>query len=193
MGVPVSFCMVNWVNSRFHVGGGIAMVFSKMKIAAILVACLWLPNGCAAPQPSWSKKLSAEKRFKLVLDQEAVLDMETGLVWERAPTESRTDWNLARSNCLAKVVARRKGWRLPTYEELTSLMDNTVLTPALPVGHPFQNIDGTGLYHYWTITDWSGDTVLTVSMHNFGALTGSSKTSQHYSWCVRGGVGYDGH
>lgn len=169
------------------------MVFREMKIAAVLVACLGLLNGCATPQPSWSEKISAEKRFKLVLDQEAVLDMETGLVWEKAPSESRTDWNYARSSCLVKVVARRQGWRLPTYEELTSLMDNTILTPALPAGHPFQNIDGTGRYHYWTITDWSGDNVLTVSMHNFGALRSYRKVSQHYSWCVRGGVGYDGH
>ena len=35
--------------------------------------------------PAWSQKLSAAQRFVLVLDGEAVLDKETGLVWEKSP------------------------------------------------------------------------------------------------------------
>ena len=35
--------------------------------------------------PTWSQKLPAAQRFTIVLDGEAVLDKETGLVWEKSP------------------------------------------------------------------------------------------------------------
>ena len=34
---------------------------------------------------AWSQKLPASARFQLVLDNAAVLDKETGLVWEKSP------------------------------------------------------------------------------------------------------------
>ena len=36
--------------------------------------------------PTWSQKLPAAQRFELVLDGAAVLDKETGLVWEQSPS-----------------------------------------------------------------------------------------------------------
>src|SRR3990170_9161874 len=42
-------------------------------------------------QPSWSKKITdASKRFETVLDGAAVLDKETGLVWEQSPDNTTT-------------------------------------------------------------------------------------------------------
>ena len=38
--------------------------------------------------PVWSQILPASERFELVLDGKAVLDKETGLVWERTPEGS---------------------------------------------------------------------------------------------------------
>ena len=35
--------------------------------------------------PTWSQKLPAAQRFVIVLDGAAVLDKETGLVWEKSP------------------------------------------------------------------------------------------------------------
>ncbi|NUO08680.1 MAG: hypothetical protein HUU08_08390 [Candidatus Brocadia sp.] len=41
-------------------------------------------EGSYAPH-AWSQKLEASKRFAVVLDDEAVLDKETGLVWKKSP------------------------------------------------------------------------------------------------------------
>lgn len=36
--------------------------------------------------PTWSHTMPAAQRFEVVFDGEAVLDKETGLVWEQSPT-----------------------------------------------------------------------------------------------------------
>jgi len=77
---------------------------------------------------SWDKKIPGATRFQLVLDGAAVLDKETGLVWEKSPdTESlaRKPWKsttetTADEYCYKREIAGRKGWRLPTVEELAS-------------------------------------------------------------------------
>src|SRR5687768_10756564 len=38
--------------------------------------------------PAWSEILPPATRFSLVLNNAAVLDRETGLVWERAPADT---------------------------------------------------------------------------------------------------------
>ena len=107
--------------------------------------------------PSWYQILSADKRFVLVMNDEAVLDKETGLVWERSPvTESIWDLGDAEQRTYEKVIANRKSWRLPTIEELSSLVDSTQ-NPALPIGHPFKNIQ-SGIYHSSTTSGRIGTT-----------------------------------
>ena len=46
---------------------------------------------------SWSNKIPAAKRFVALADfnNEAVLDRETGLVWEQAPDTTLRDWETA--------------------------------------------------------------------------------------------------
>ena len=137
-------------------------------------------------QPTWSQKLPADKRFLLVLDGEAVLDRETGLVWEKSPDTTIRIWNDAVSYCYNKEVGGRKGWRLPTIEELASLVDTTQSNPALPSGHPFVNVQ-SGLY--WSSTEYAGspDNAWYVYMSN-GFVNFSSKSVDYfYVWPVRGG------
>lgn len=169
---------------------------SYLKMIVCIAVVVVLSAGCACPnfpQPSWYRKLPASQRFVLVLEDQAALDKETGLVWQRAPSTELLNWREANAYCLATVIAKRKGWRLPSYEELTSLMDNTVTQPALPVGHPFLNVDPT--VQYWTSTDSTvPESALTVTMLNFSPLFGDLKTVKAYHyWCVRGGVAYRNH
>src|SRR5712691_8781221 len=90
--------------------------------------------------PSWSQSLSGSGRFKSVLASAANLDNETGLVWETAPGGSGV-WTDALEVCNGLALGNRMGWRLPTVQELASLLDQDAFiggSPlALPSGHPF--------------------------------------------------------
>lgn len=97
-----------------------------------------------------STKLPANLRWESVMDNTAVLDRETGLVWERGASSSGEFWYQARSTCEVTNKGGRGGWRLPSLHELTSLLDKTAQPPdrKLPVGHPF----GILPIAYWSST-----------------------------------------
>ena len=96
-------------------------------------------NGPYYATPSWDQTLPSSTRFIVLsnMNSDAVLDRETGLVWERAPDATTLSWPLAQTQCVTKTVSNRRGWRLPTIQELQSLVDPTQLNPTLPAGHPF--------------------------------------------------------
>ena len=124
-----------------------------------------------------------------------VVDRETGLVWERSPIAVTTsDWGAAVTYCYQRTLGGRKGWRLPTVEELASLIDTTNSFPALPDNHPFSVVTQG---FYWTATTCiaTGCTnhAWRVGIHD-GAVGAEIKTdADFYVWCVRGGHGYDGY
>ena len=90
--------------------------------------------------------------------------------------------------CLLKEVGGRKGWRLPTVEELASLVDTTQSNPALPSGHPFANVQSS---FYWSSpTYYVGSAVWGVWFSD-GGVNVYDKSDNNYVWCVRGGHGYD--
>ena len=147
---------------------------------------------------SWSKVIpNADDRFELVMGGAGVLDKETCLVWEREPGNNHGGggWVHAHESCHSMTIGGRQGWRLPTVEELLSLVDDTQVDPALPSGHPFVGIRHE--YYYWTsmhvmpaegVPHW----VWAVHMSNGGMNQldrynqYGSVRSAHY-WCVRGG------
>src|SRR4249920_1067083 len=79
------------------------------------------------------KALPATQRFVILsaFNSEAVLDKETGLVWERSPQTTSARWSVARRTCIEKSVGGQKGWRLPYLEELASLVDTSIVPPGL--------------------------------------------------------------
>ncbi|MDY6951034.1 MAG: DUF1566 domain-containing protein [Thermodesulfobacteriota bacterium] len=141
--------------------------------------------------PAWSQILPANdgnscnsSRFECVMDGEAVLDKETGLVWERTP-EIADRWADACDYCYHKRVGGRFGWHLPTLEELASLLDGTHSQADLPNGHPFTAVR-TG--PYWSSTSdptSSSDHAYIVSFER-GFLDHALKTTRYNVWCVRG-------
>jgi hypothetical protein len=136
--------------------------------------------------------MPAAIRFIVMTDwaSAAVLDRETGLVWERTPATSTSDWLNALYFCRAQLVGNRRGWRLPSYEELTSLLDQTQSRPALPAGNPFQGISRSDVF--WTATTDEGDqTNAYIVQSDLGTtfLTAikTLPTNLFRSWCVRTG------
>jgi len=144
--------------------------------------------------PAWSLKLPASTRFETVLGGEAVLDRETGLVWEKSPDTITRSWNLAINHAYDLEIDGRGGWRLPTVEELKSLavltVDRSGSTLALPSGHPFTNVQ---THSYWSSTTNVNDTGSAwVANFSNGSVANSEKREEIYVWCVRGGHGHDG-
>ena len=165
--------------------------FSFAAIAAALL--IVFPNtifaaGAKPAFPSWSQKLPT-KRFTVLtaFDGAAVLDNETGLVWQQAPSGSEHNWLNAVAQCFTIEVGGRLGWRLPTIQELASLMDKSQ-DPALPVGHPFTNVHTNEGDFYWSSTTFQGPGVV-VAFQSNGIVTGVLKSETGFFWCVRGGSG----
>ena len=132
-------------------------------------------------------------RFQVVLDGLAVLDKETGLTWERAPSEiARTTASFqgGRLGCHKRILSNRTGWRLPTLDELASLVDTTRRSPALPLGHPFSFPTRPIQYwQFWTTTvDFENPQAIYVIDMNSGAVTIApiNQSGSFGAWCVRG-------
>jgi len=145
--------------------------------------------------PAWSQNLPVGERFVLVMGGVAVLDKETGLVWEQAPVEPASNWIDAHVRCNIKGLGNRKGWRLPTFSELASLIDtsNPTGNPDLPVNHPFTNVQNA---IYWSASTAADEPTFAWEVNfNFGNLAGGPerevKTDTNFVWCVRGGIGAD--
>jgi polar amino acid transport system substrate-binding protein len=122
----------------------------------------------------------------------AVLDRETGLVWERSPDTGKRDWLGAHRFCIDRAVGNRnrKGWRLPTVQEILSLVDLTRESPFLPTGHPFTNVQAD---FYWSATTFGENPALAWGGGFENNLTEpgarfTDKTFQFYVWCVRSGL-----
>jgi hypothetical protein len=143
--------------------------------------------------PPWDQTLPAADRFVLVMGGVAVLDKETGLVWDKSPLTGSLMWSVAGQSCVASQVGGRKGWRLPSVPELASLVDPAQQLPALPPGHPFGNIQVS--LNYWSAST-NADTTTNAWSVNFGNGTvrhNSIKTDSNYYWCVRGAMNADAY
>ena len=159
------------------------------KVGLALVA-LFLFVGPAEAH-SLGKKIDSPKRFRVLSDfnDEAVLDKETGFVWEREPAIGSVDWVQAINTCLDTEVGGRLGWRLPAAWELFTLIDLTEANPALPAGHPFI-LSFTGDDDFWT-AERLPDTITnaqTVEL-NPGQRDSALISANRHFWCVRGAGG----
>lgn len=165
--------------------------FHSMLIA-IIALVLFAPLAQAQPRP-WDQVIT-NNRFRVLSDfnDAAVLDRETGLVWEQSPDGViQQTWFNAQSECNRKSVGGRRGWRLPTIQELASLVDpnNPGGNPALPAGHPFNNVQSS---EYWSATTSANITggAWGVDFAD-GSVDIGDKFQTGFVWCVRGGQGVD--
>jgi hypothetical protein len=155
------------------------------------------PASAGSP-PSWDKVIKkGSSRFKVLkqFSNEAVLDKETGLVWERSPDATERSWNGSLRYCFGKQVGGRMGWRTPGIEELASLIDTTQSNPALPEGHPFIGVPTTAC-SYWSATTRMGvPTSAWLLECSVGAVSNSGDKSGNEDpvWCVRGSLGHDSY
>lgn len=179
---------------------------SRRFIQAVLATVAFLAITPASAQtagsgpyyatPSWDLKLQCDTsatcpRFIVLTNwnNAAVLDRETGLVWDRSPSSEARSWEFHKTACMNLNKGGRKGWRLPAIQELLSLADPANADLSLPSGHPFLNVLNTRLY-------WSATTQIdflsiawVASFGGGGSAATFSKSGDNYAWCVRGAPG----
>jgi len=165
-------------------------------------------NGTYHATPSWDQTLPATTRFVVLanFNSQAVLDRETGLVWQRspdAPADAASSFGQYSSRCLEKTTGNRRGWRLPTINELESLFDpSATAAPWLPAGHPFTGFPET-VAEFLSSTVYMGFELRPSGAHravtygspytNFSVSIGILDFNTPPSWtlCVRGGLNAD--
>jgi hypothetical protein len=152
--------------------------------------------------PLWDQQLPGATRFVVLSNwnSEAVLDRETGLVWERNPGVARKPYYVKISYfnsidlCVQSRAGGRKGWRVPTISELQSLFDPSIPAGglALPVGHPFIGIERSEYWSTTVVADYA-DAAYVQSFDPAGTTVSQIKAYELRMWCVRGPGGGDGH
>jgi hypothetical protein len=157
-------------------------------------AASWAPSypGPYYATPSWDQTLPAVLRFVVLtnFNKEAVLDRETGLVWEQAPSLYDT-YPQAQFHCKNLIKGNRAGWRVPSLAELQTLYDPTVPSyPLLPLHHPFTL--PTDFKYVWTedfaLPPHSTNEQALLNLYDRTYPGGSSEFNNYpaYTWCVRG-------
>ena len=121
----------------------------------------------------------------------AVLDKNTGLVWEQAPDALIHNWLGAIIACVEKNVGGTVGWRLPSVVELNSVRDLSLPAPFVPVSV----FSGVQLAGYWSATAYVGSeppssAAWFVGFGN-GVVSGITRSGTLRAWCVRGGMNAD--
>ena len=149
-------------------------------------------NGTYYAPPSWNLTLPVTTRFIVLanFNQEAVLDRETGLVWQRTPDDVLASWKDATLACMRQDIAGRSGWRLPSIHELGTL---AAVGETLADGHPFDLSQHSPDATFWSSTDAPADehefgtSKLTMTRRFPGGNGGWNRIVNRSYWCVRGG------
>lgn len=181
---------LTWNNSG-NVGIGTTTPGQKLTVAGKIESTsggIKFPDGteqATASAPIWDQILPAAERFVVVMGNVAVLDRETGLVWQRSTDGVQQDWYNATMYCYGLNLGGRMGWRLPTVDQLTSLVDPSRY-PTLPEGSPFTSFDALA---YWSSTDYIDPNHAWYVYFSDGHVSANAK---NYSigtgaLCVRGG------
>jgi hypothetical protein len=161
-----------WFLENFPQGGQLKEVYDKC------------PN---SDWQEWIKKyFSFNPRFKDNGDN-TVTDVTTGLTWIKDHTTLKgfaeeMTYSEAEEACKKLNVGGQKDWRLPSREELLSIVDLTKYDPAID-----QIFTNTKKSYYWTSTPcaWDADFAWVVSFSD-GYVNGyDSKGSSNYVRPVR--------
>ncbi|HXI58807.1 MAG TPA: DUF1566 domain-containing protein, partial [Polyangia bacterium] len=133
------------------------------------------PSPTGAPMPA---------EPTVVRDDGTVLDVATGLTWQRAPDPTPRTWSEAAAACAGLPVDSQPGdarpWRLPDVKELQTLIDESRADPAIdPVAFP-----DTPSESFWASTPLAGQPGFAwfVSFHN-GVAYNSQVEAPHRVRC----------
>jgi hypothetical protein len=116
------------------------------------------------------------KRFQKV--KKGILDTQTGLVWEKSQNKNKMTWEEAMKYATSLGI----NWRLPTSQELFSIVHHTKLSPA-------SGLPGIISANYWSSTTYATYTNLAWYVYFYsGYVYYYDKTNTLYVRCVSTGL-----
>lgn len=85
-------------------------------------------------------------RYKSTAD--TVMDVSTGLTWERAVSSPSVSWIDAKSYC-GSLALDGGGWRMPTVHELQTIVDESEHNPSIDL----KSFTSTPPEYFWSSTE----------------------------------------
>lgn len=129
----------------------------------VLAIASALCNGEAAPAKVQVLKIPEGPRFA-ALDDTAVIDRTTSLMWSRENVPGGTmNWAAAKEACAKLILGGHTDWRLPTIRELLTLVDYERHDPAIDTD-AFKCESA----YYWTSTPLHSSPGVYAWVVNFG-------------------------
>ncbi|MBF0632962.1 MAG: DUF1566 domain-containing protein [Magnetococcales bacterium] len=142
-----------------------------------------LQKGQAWPNPRFSD-----------MGDGTVFDALTSLIWmKNANCWGISSWSSARTKVAdlnggtatcTGYAGGQNDWRLPSVNELESLIDVGRSGPALPTGHAFSGVQTDG---YWSGSAISTSNAWVVNLGNGNVDNSGGMENSNYVWPVRGG------
>jgi len=131
-----------------------------------------LQRGAAWPEPRFALEGAAWVRDRL-----------TGLCWRREAEFGQRPVNWAEALAAAKKLEPAGNYRLPTINELESLVDCSRHSPALPQDHPFCQVHEA----YWSSTTslFEPDWAWALYLHKGACGVGQKKDPHFHVWLVK--------
>lgn len=113
-----------------------------------------------------------------------VTDITSNMMWAQSPIKLST-YDEAEEYCSNLSLGGHSGWRLPTASEWKELIDTSQKAPALPVGHPFKNIDHKKFFWSKTKSTRSTQRIYVTNLNSGKIAAHNIMTKEYYIWPVR--------
>lgn len=113
-----------------------------------------------------------------------ITDSLTDLMWQKVDDDTTRTWADAGTYCDELTLAGHSDWRLPNFDDLTSIVDDTRTDPSINTTYfPYTNSAV-----YWSSTDYyilGSDFAWSVDFSDGEALGNGKSSNNGYARCVR--------
>lgn len=120
-----------------------------------------------------------------------ITDTSTGLMWEKLAQSTTYFWPQAKDYCENLILGEKSDWRLPTRNELQTIVDYTRKKPSIDTTF-FPDTAGVSDYDYWSSTKYANDPDETEQVWyvNFysGYINHTGKRNYNFVRAVRAGL-----
>lgn len=145
------------------------------------------PGTYGKRNPRYARAVRGRQSVAHYIDNgdETVTDLSTGLMWQKAASPDMMSWEKALTRCERSTFGGYTDWRLPTINELQSLVDYSLSGPSINTTY----FPDRSSWSYWSSTTaahayYTTDTAKGVYFH-YGHTISLLKINRTYVRCVR--------